>query len=369
MNAIFRYPHIVLFFLSWFIADLIIPVLINISPTIGALDRPHSYKTHGRPVSFLGGIGIFIAFSVAIFSIVRFTGYQSNKPLFAITIASSFIVIIGAIDDFRSISALLKLGILGVVTGFLVSTGVKITMMPETLWPANFLLTLFWLAGVSSAMNSLDNTDGVAAGTTAIICVFAFLIAWKGFNYYDQPKWLRLQKWTSFASVALLGGTLGFLRYNLYKPRVFLGDNGSLFLGFLVGSLALLGGWSQGDSIRSFLVPCVLLTVPLYDITLSTYFRWRDGRVDNIAEAILYCGRDHLPHRLQALGFSKLESVFFLYLMGAAAGAVALFVSHPFVARTTYLIVAATGVVLLLVFGRLLGRAPIEENTERAKSA
>lgn len=359
-------PHVGMFVFAWFLADLLVPILIGIALRVGAVDRPHTYKTHEQPVAFLGGVGIFIAFTVAIFSILRFESFAGNRPLFGIVFGAAFVLVLGLIDDIRPIWAVAKLVVLFLATWLLARFGVAATIFDASFAWANTLLTLFWIAGVTSAMNSLDNMDGAAGGVTVVAALTTFVIAWENHSAISPgPEgnyWRQVQRWVSFASIAHAGATLGFLRYNFIAPaRIYLGNNGAFLTGFLLASITVLGSWSQADPVKSIILPCVVLVVPLYDITLSTILRVKNGVVKGVVEAITYCGRDHITHRLAALGLGKRGAVLFLYLFGAVAGGVAIYISNPNVQRSHYLPVTALGILVLVVLGVILDRAKVYE--------
>ena len=147
------------------------------------------------------------------------------------------------------------------------------------------------MAGVTSAMNSLDHMDGNCAGAAAVSAFFCFAYAWDRLN--PQP-------WLSYASVAVLGGCLGFLQFNFKPARIFLGNSGAFLLGFLLAAMSILGGWgSREEPIKAVLVPPLLLGVPLYDITLATLLRWKE-RTGKPVFVLLYSGlreRDSRPLR------------------------------------------------------------------------
>jgi UDP-GlcNAc:undecaprenyl-phosphate GlcNAc-1-phosphate transferase len=163
----------------------------------------------------------------------------------------------------------------------------------------------------------------------------------------------------SFVAAALMGSCLGFLRYNWKPAKIFLGDNGSLVLGFLLAALTVQCGWSRGDRLKAIIVPCAILCVPLYDITLSTILRIVRGVVRNPIEAIVYCGRDHLSHRLVALGLSQREAVLVLYLFGMISGTIAIIVVRPEVKPQTYIPITVVSLVGLVVLGVILDRAKV----------
>jgi UDP-GlcNAc:undecaprenyl-phosphate GlcNAc-1-phosphate transferase len=252
-----------------------------------------------------------------------------------------------------------KLGVLLLVTLLLSRFGVRINL--TGLWAVDLGLTLFWIAGVSSAMNSLDNMDGAAGGIAAIAAFWTFYVAWYT-GPWGQPH-------VSFVAIALVGACLGFLRYNWTPARIFLGDNGSLLLGFLLAALTVQCGWSRGDRLKAVIVPCSILCVPLYDITLSTILRIRRGIVKNPIEAIVYCGRDHISHRLVALGLSKREAVLVLYLFGMISGTVAVIVVRPEVDASIYVPITIGSLLVLVVLGAILDRAKVYPSQQTQPAA
>jgi UDP-GlcNAc:undecaprenyl-phosphate GlcNAc-1-phosphate transferase len=341
--------------LAWFLADLGVPLVIRLSQRVGALDHPHTYKTHQEPVALLGGVGIYIAFMITLFSVLRFPNPSEFTDIFAIIAGGFVVLVLGVVDGFRPIWAVAKLGVLLLVTLMLSRFGVRITL--TGIWGADLALTLAWIAGVSSAMNSMDNMDGAAGGTAAIASFWTFYVAW-----YTAP-WG--QPHVSYVAISLMGACLGFLRYNWKPAKIFLGDNGSLLLGFLLAALTVQCGWSRGDRLKAILVPCAILCVPLYDITLSTILRIVRGVVKNPVEAIVYCGRDHLSHRLVALGLTQREAVLVLYLFGTISGTIAVIIVRPEVKPQVYLPITAVSVLLLVAFGMILDRAKVYPSQQR----
>ncbi len=349
MIAQLNYPQLWMFILAWFLADLAVPLFIKLSHRIGFLDRPHTYKTHQEPVALLGGAGIYLAFTITLFSVLRFPQPSQYMDIFAIAAGGLIVHVMGLVDGFRPLWAVGKLGVLLLVTLLLSRFGVHINL--TGMWTVDLILTLLWIAGVSSAMNSLDNMDGAAGGTAAIAAFWTFYVSWYT-GPWGQPH-------VSFVAIALMGACIGFLRYNWTPAKVFLGDNGSLLLGFLLAALTVQCGWSRGDRLKAIIVPCAILAVPLYDITLSTILRIRRGVVKNVVEAIVYCGRDHLSHRLVALGLSKREAVLVLYLFGMVSGTIAIIVVRPEVDVTIYGPVTIGCLIGLVALGVVLDRAKV----------
>lgn len=343
-----NYPRIGILIVAWLAADLLTPILILIAHKIGAVDRPHSYKIHKEPIPFLGGIAIYLAFSIAIFSTLRFSSIHENQQLFAMIGGSFFVVILGCLDDFRPISAVIKLILLMAMTFLLAQFDISIRMTGNDY--IDFTLTLFWIAGVSSAMNSLDNMDGASVGISAIAVFFTFYVAW-----YSESVQMGL----SYFCLSLFGACLGFLRYNFKPARIFLGDNGSLLLGFLLAAMTVLAGWSKEDRLKAFIIPCAIMVVPLYDITLSTFLRYKNGVVKSIHGAIVYCGKDHLSHRLVAMGLSQREAVMVMYLFGILGGGIAIFIARSEIHRGIYIPVTVAALTILIGVGVILDRAKV----------
>ncbi len=354
-------PHFAILVVAWLAAILMMPLLIRLAHRIGAVDRPRDYKAHGGPVPFLGGIAVYAAFSLGILVSTRdwdLRAYDSFlqfalegsplKPLFGIVIGGAFVLLLGLLDDFRPINAMLKLMVLFLIALLLHHFEIRVRLFPDRLEWLNIAVSLLWLAGVTSAMNSLDHMDGNCSGAAAICAIFTFLFSWDRQN--PQP-------WLSYAALALLGATLGFLQFNFKPARIFLGNSGAFLVGFLLAAMTILGAWgSREEPIKALLIPPLLLGVPLYDITLATLLRWKSGTVKNIYEAVVFCGRDHLSHRLVALGLSERAAVVAQYALGCLFGTVALTSRYSL---QVFLFGVACLLVFLVALGMVLDRAPM----------
>ena len=354
MKSLLAYPHIGILILAWFVADLAVPTLISLAHRIGVLDRPggHDGKVQDAPIPFFGGLGILLGFSVALFSTLRFESLEAFIPFLVLISGAAVVATLGLLDDHRPISAMVKLGVLFGITLTLSAFGVEMHLLPNAFngW-VDVVLTLLWIVGVISATNSLDNTDGVVGGISAIAGAFIFLIAWGSSSVDSQP-------WLSYLAVALIGSSLGFLRYNFPPARVYLGDNGSFLLGFILATTLVFAEYSI-DPIRAVLIPCLILVVPIYDITLSTILRIRDGDVKNWREAVHFCGQDHLAHLLMGHGLSKRQAVICLYCLGLAGGITALAI-HRIDSRTAAIAIATIFGAGLVWIGVFLGRVRTE---------
>jgi len=348
-----NYPHIGLGILAWFIVLVITPFVIRISHSLHAVDIPSGHKIHNKPIPFSGGICIYISMLLTIFSILRFESFEANKSLFAILFGGLVVMIIGYIDDFKPVPATIKLVLL-IVTAYIISLfDVRIDIFRNDL--LDTLLTVLWVAGVVSATNSLDNMDGAAAGIGALASIFVFYVAW-----YSHPP----QAGVSYFAITLAGACVGILYFNFHPAKVYLGNNGAFLLGFLLAEMLIFAGWSKRDVLKAIIIPCFILAVPLYDITLSTILRYKNRVVKNFVEAITYCGKDHISHRLIAFGFTPRESVLLLYLGGTISGCIAIMIFREEITQKIYIPVIIGLVIILIIIGMLLDKAPISKSAD-----
>lgn len=343
------HPQITMLILAWFVADILGPLVIRLAEKMSACDKPHGYKAHEKPVPYLGGFLILIGFSAALASVLQFDAFEPYFHLFAMLGCSLIMLIMGLADDIFHISALIKLLITFVVVWLCAQAGVRITI--SNIQPVDLLLTLMWVAGVTSAFNSVDNMNGAAAGTAAISAFWTFYIAWHTPPYGQRD--------VTFFAISIAGACLGFLRYNFPTGRMFLGNNGAFLIGFLISTMMVMTGWATDDPVKAIVVPCAILVVPLYDITVSTILRIVNGVVKNPIDAILYCGRDHVSHRLEALGYSKRGAVLMMYSASIIGGLIASIIHIPFVGPEIYYPLTGISLIFLVVSAIYLNRAQV----------
>ncbi|MBN1127984.1 MAG: undecaprenyl/decaprenyl-phosphate alpha-N-acetylglucosaminyl 1-phosphate transferase, partial [Chitinispirillaceae bacterium] len=173
------------------------------------------------------------------------------------------------------------------------------------------IITLIWLIGITNSMNFIDGMDGIAAGTSMIYSSFFAIIALISSQYYLM-----------FLAVALTGASLAFFLYN-FRPKksalIFLGDSGATFLGFLLASFAILGDWGK-SSLTDILVPVLIMSVLIFDMTLTTVVRIATGGVKSFSQWLTYTGRDHVHHRLLTLGYSKSTAALVFFAVSVSFG-------------------------------------------------
>jgi UDP-GlcNAc:undecaprenyl-phosphate GlcNAc-1-phosphate transferase len=241
---------------------------------------------------------------------------------------ATWISLWGLWDDRKALRAWVKLlgQTIALVPLFL--TGIEVAL-PVDPW-INVVLTTVWVLGVTNAMNLLDNMDGLAGGVGAIAAAWFLMMA----AFHGQYLVAAL-------AAALVGACLGFLFSNFDPARIFMGDSGSLFLGFLLACLGVLVRFPENVTTVTWMVPILVLAVPLFDTTLVVVARLRRG-----VNPFTTPGHDHVSHRLVAHGWSRREAVLLLYLAGGAVGGVGLFVSES-TAGPAYVAAAATLVTAL----------------------
>jgi len=324
-----------IFLIALAVTAVSIPWLRRLAIAWGFVDAPAQRKLHAAPMPLLGGVGMVAGASVALLALAGNLPRTVAGPL----LAALVVALVGLVDDRVGLPPWAKLA--GQFAGFLILAyfGVRVRLpLPELL---NYALTFFWLAGISNAVNFLDNMDGLSAGVSGVAAAFILLLAA-----------LHNQFLVAALAAAVLGACLGFLRYNFKPAQIFMGDAGSLFLGFLLAVLALQLRFPQNSNFVTWMVPLYILGLPIFDTTLVVVSRLRRGVSPATA------GKDHVSHRLAALGFTQREAVLILYLLGGASGMAAIFITQASVLEG-YLLGAVTAVLALYAIWWLERRAPV----------
>ncbi len=296
---------VILLFGAMVIAVAITPLSKWLAPRIGVMAIPRARDIHTRPVPRLGGLAIFIGVMAAALVL----GQQFEfRQLAAMVFGAALMSFLGLADDRFSLSAYLRLVLQLAAAWFIYYTGVKIQIF-QIEW-LDMVLTIVWIAGITNAMNFLDNMDGLLAGICAVISAFFLVLAVMNGQYL-----------VGALAAALVGACVGFLFYNLNPATVFMGDSGSMFIGFLLSCVAIKLRFAQVQSV-SWTVPLIILALPVFDTTLVSISRLRRGK-----NPLTTPGKDHTSHRLADHGLSKREAVMVLYLVCVALGITGLLVS------------------------------------------
>jgi len=279
-------------------------------------------------VPLLGGAAIYVAFIVAF---IILDNRQYVLEGVSILLGATLVAILGFTDDRWGLPASMKLGGQLLAGVLLLMGGVHIQLSAEP-W-VNWLLTLFWVVGITNALNLLDNMDGLAGGVATIASAFFVLLA-----AMNEPRQILV----GAMAAALMGACIGFLRYN-FTSSIFMGDTGSLFIGFILAALAIKVRFLSNVTLVTWMVPVFVLGVPIFDTTLVFVSRLRRG-----VNPFTTAGKDHISHRLVALGMTKLEAVLTCYLLAGTCGMVGTYMVQ---ARPEEAYVVAGAMALALIVG------------------
>ena len=282
------------------------PVARRLALAAGVVDLPNHRKVHHQPTPLLGGAAIYGGFVVAL---LIFGGRAEIRQMVGIVLGATAVSIMGVIDDARGLRPSVKLLGQLLAAMIVVVSGLRVQLFPSEV--LNIAITLLWIAGISNALNLLDNMDGLSGGLAAIAAAHFLLLAA-----------LNGQFLVGALSAALLGACIGFLRYNFNPASIFMGDTGSLFIGFVLAAVAIKLRF-QNTYVVTWMVPPVVLLIPIFDTSLVVVSRLRRGK-----NPFTTPGKDHLSHRLVGLGWSRREAVLICWLAGSTAGMVAVFLTQ-----------------------------------------
>ena len=279
------------------------PIARRLAVRVGILAKPGGYRTHLSPIPMLGGVAMYGAFLIALF---LFADRFFIPQLVGIFVGASWVSFLGLWDDRVGLRAWAKLA--GQILGglILIVAGVSVDLLHVPILDA--AITLFWVVGITNAMNLLDNMDGLSGGVAAVAASFFLLISALNGQYL-----------VGSLSAAILGASVGFLLYNFNPASIFMGDTGSLFLGFVLAAVGIKLRFPAAY-VYTWFIPIMVLGLPIFDTTLVVISRLRRG-----LNPLTHPGTDHLSHRLVARGMSKREAVLTLYLVAGILGVLAMF--------------------------------------------
>jgi UDP-GlcNAc:undecaprenyl-phosphate GlcNAc-1-phosphate transferase len=301
------------------------PIARRTALRLGIIDRPSARKIHTSPVPLMGGLAIYVAFIVAL---ILFGDRFYVNQVIGIFLGATLMSFMGLWDDRRELSPWLRLIGQLIATLILVFSGVQVHLFPWN-W-LNVAITLFWVVGITNAVNFLDNMDGLSGGVAAIASAFYLLLALMSGQYL-----------VGALAAALLGACLGFLIYNFNPARIFMGDSGALFLGFVLAAVGIKLRFPANVHFVTWMVPVLVMGLPIFDMTLVVFSRLRRG-----LNPIITPGKDHLSHRLVKMGASPREAVLICYLLAGGLGMLALFVTQASVVESYTLALAVIVVAL-----------------------
>lgn len=303
--------YIIAFLVALVSTLVLTPLVRKLAYKVGAIDVPKDERrVHNKPIPRLGGLAIFLGFITAVLITTRI----SNK-LSGVLIGATIIVIMGYFDDIKPLPAKVKFLVQIVAAVVVIYFGVKIDIVTNPLhfifkeqsiiirlgiW--SYPLTLFWIVGVTNALNLIDGLDGLAAGIAGISSITLFMLAISNNQLYIAPL-----------ALMLAGSAIGFLPYNFNPAKIFMGDTGSQFLGYMLAVLSVMGVLKSAAAL-SILVPILAIGLPIFDTLFAMLRRLLSGK------SMMEADKGHLHHRLLDAGLSQRQAVLTLYSISAVLG-------------------------------------------------
>jgi UDP-GlcNAc:undecaprenyl-phosphate GlcNAc-1-phosphate transferase len=303
----------------------ITPAARRLALRTGIVDAPAPHKHHQRTTPYLGGLAI-TAPVLVVLALQLLSPRSIHGQTIAIGLGAMAVGAVGLIDDWKVLGAAPRLAVQAGAAALLWFSGIRLT--PTGVPAIDLAVTVFVVLAVTNAFNLLDNMDGLAAGAAAIAAIFFFIAAAVEGQYLVGAM-----------ALAVAGGCLGFLPYNFHPARIFLGDTGSLFLGFLLSVLFIKIDLVGYPLVTRAAVPVLILGVALYDTALVIWSRWRGGR------PVFLGGTDHTSHRLHVLMGSAVRVALLTYAAVVATGTVASLLLLTHAAWPAWIAVAAAVIV------------------------
>lgn len=282
------------------------PVMRLVALRFGVIDQPAARKIHHNPVPLLGGAAIYVAFILVLF---LFGDRRYVHEVVGIFIGASLMSLVGVVDDRWGLGSYIKLAGQLLAAAILIYSGVQVRLWGNWL---DIAVSMVWVVGITNAMNLLDNMDGLSGGIAMIAAVFFTLLAALSDQYL-----------VGALAAALAGGCAGFLVYNWNPAHIFMGDTGSLFLGFLLAAVGIKLRFPSNSDTITWMIPVLVMGVPVFDTTLVFLSRLRRGK-----NPLTTPGKDHISHRLAFLTGSRREAVLLCYLLAGALGLAAVFITQ-----------------------------------------
>jgi UDP-GlcNAc:undecaprenyl-phosphate GlcNAc-1-phosphate transferase len=341
-------------FLIALVASLILTVPVRaLALRVGMVDLPGPRKVHLQPIPLLGGLAMYGA--VVLATLFAFHG-PARQQIAGILAGATLVAGVGIMDDRGLLHHQVKLFLaMPLAAIILLLSGVhaqvfSLLLGGRTGSVLDSSLTVIWVVGITASFSILDHMDGLCAGITAMASIFFAMIAY-----------LNGQTLVTTLAAAVLGAAAGFLRWNFKPAKIFMGDGGAMFLGFLMATLGLKLRVEHASHLSAWLAPLLILGVTIFDTTLVTISRSRRGFLPFTTP-----GKDHTAHRLANLGLGQRGAVLMLYMLGAFGGATAVLIGYLSTRGALYVGLAAFAIILAGVF--YLERAPYEKQSRKGSA-
>ena len=334
------FPFFLTAAVAFAISCILTPAAIRIAPKIGAMDIPKdNRRMHKKAMPRFGGMAIFAGTEIALAIFCH-----SDPKVITILIGGALIYAVGVVDDLKNLPAKLKFLLQIVCAAVLYAGGIRVDFIKNPLgifmhgepvyihFPTviSLIITIIWIVGITNTVNLIDGLDGLAAGVAAIAS-----------GYISYAAILSGQYGVALAMIAVTGGALGFLPFNFHPAKIFMGDGGSLYLGFMIAAISVLGS-TKGATLIVTIVPLLALGLPIFDTAFAIIRRWMNGT------PIMEADKGHVHHRIMNTGIGQRRTVLIMYCISAVMGMVAIMVvKREFLEAVVLTAVAA---ILLCVF-------------------
>ncbi|OPY56447.1 MAG: putative undecaprenyl-phosphate N-acetylglucosaminyl 1-phosphate transferase [Pelotomaculum sp. PtaU1.Bin035] len=330
--------------LAFGIALLVTPLVRKWAFRCGAVDRPNKRKVHEKIMPRLGGLAIYLSFVVAVI-VTR----EVTRQVAGMMVGGSLIVLLGFIDDTRGVSPRMKLAGQIVAACAVVPFGLRVDFLTNpfsteliALGLLSVPVTVLWLVSVTNAVNLIDGLDGLAGGTSFIALLTLAAAVW---IETGRTGGSQGQEDAIVLALVFAGAVFGFLRYNFYPARIFLGDSGSMYLGYNVAVLAIMG-LAKGATFISVIIPVVILGIPLLDTVFAVVRRYCGHR------PILQPDKEHLHHKLMEMGLSHRQAVLCIYAVNVVLGLSAIILTL-ITQKQAVLFLAALSTIILIAANKI----------------
>lgn len=326
------YSYFVIFFTALIISFMSTPLVRKLAIRIGALDVPKDERRmHKQPIPYLGGLAIYISVMICLLVFMPL-----NKTNICIMLGGTLIVIVGLIDDVKNISARVKLGVQLLAAIIAVYGGIRVHFITNPLsemgmsylMNLSIPLTIFWIVGITNTINLIDGLDGLASGIATIAA--ATLLFSASLNGYT---FIMIQ------CAIIAGASLGFLPFNFNPAKIFMGDTGALFLGYMLAVTSVLG-MMKSVTVIALAIPILALGFPIFDTMFAILRRLINNK------PIMQADKGHLHHRLLDIGLSQRQTVLILYFISLILGITAVFIADSEPDIGTIVIGIVTAIIL-----------------------
>ncbi|HOA29291.1 MAG TPA: MraY family glycosyltransferase [Candidatus Cloacimonadota bacterium] len=348
------YEYLSVFIMSWLFVYGLTPLIIRLAGKINFVDKPEARKMHLKSVPLMGGLSVALGFILlCVYDVAISPGRYFDRPMLGYLAGSVVIVIIGLIDDKRGMQPLIKMIGQFVVSLLFILSNFTIPEL-STMFGSIFItmpILLLWMVGLMNALNFLDNMDGIISGMAGILGLGFFVFALTNVTSSNEQAMALI----ALISLSFAGSTFGFLPYNFNPAKIFLGDAGSMFIGYFLSSMGILMAQYAGNKYNDkmfYLLPVLLLSYAIFDISLVSYTRRRDGR------HVMQGGKDHSTHRINnVLGSVKVTAAI-IYAINVLIVLTAIIIFR-IGSRELLMVSTALFAVFFLVFGRKLDQVPV----------